>query len=162
MTDASNPFRKKPFMRRFGLPLAVIAAFVGWFAYKLASQRPGVLPSSFFHLLDKNNDLAVSFSEWKSYHEQRLGWEGLEWDFRFMDCDDDQRLTWGEYRQWTFRRESCGKAMNIAERPRAPGTFSACQTDPVNHVQTCYVGSSSGEPSGLPTEPMKELNTRED
>jgi hypothetical protein len=158
MTDASNPFRKKPFLRRLGLALAVIAAFVGWFAYELVSQRPGVLPSSFFQQLDENNDRAVSFSEWTSYYEQRLGWQGHEWDFRFMDCNDDQRLSWGEYRAWRFRRESCGKGMNIADRPRAPGSFSICETDPVNHVQTCYVGSSSGKTEGLPAgPPMKEL-----
>ena len=144
-------------MRRFGLPLAVDAVCVGWLGFKLVSQRPGILPSSFFRLLDTNRDSTVAFGQSKSYHEQRLGWPGLEWDFRFMDCNDDERLTWGEYRAWTFRRESCGKPMNIADRPRAPGSFSRCETDPVNNVQTCYVGSSSGEPGGLPAGPMKEL-----
>jgi len=140
------------------LPLLAVVLALGWVGYKIASSRPGVLPSSHFRQLDANSDGAVAFDEWRSYYATRTGWDAYEWDFRFMDCNEDRRLTWREYKAWTFQRRACGKDMNLADRPRSPGSVSSCESDPANRLQTCYVTDSSGAiDAPPPAGPMKEL-----
>jgi hypothetical protein len=133
-------------------------AGVGFLAVVLWAQRPGNLPSSFFRLMDRNHDGVVAFDEWKAYHEKRLHWPGTEWDFHFQDCNGDQQLTWSEYRAWTFNRKACKDVKQLASRPVPPNSFSFCETDPATGMQTCVVGSSTGEQSLEPiVGPMQEL-----
>jgi hypothetical protein len=146
-----------PTMRVVLLSLVVLVGAGLFLSLVLWSQRPGNLPSSFFRQLDVNHDGAVAFSEWQAYHEEREDWPGRQWDFDFMDCNDDQRLTWSEYRNNVFRGQMCKDPALLSSRPQAPGSFHFCETNPITGVQTCAVGSGRGDFTGPSAGPMQRL-----
>ena len=136
---------------------------VGLFAFELWSQRPGNRPSSFFRSLDGDRDGEVSYDEWTALR-LKSDWIQREWDFRSMDCDDDRRVTWREYRDDVFKHRKCQRSPQstqaLGERPRSPNSFGGCSTAPLTGMQTCVVGVvGPGEP-GQPAGPMKEIPLR--
>lgn len=138
---------------RFLIPISIatlLLASVVW------SRVPGNLPSSFFRMMDRDDDSDVTYDEWKAELQTKSDWVQRDWDFYSMDCNLDQRLTWSEYRRVVFKGGSlCGKNPEITTRPRAAGSFSRCETDELG-TQRCVLRSGDGilEP---PAGPMQQL-----
>ncbi|MET0536063.1 MAG: hypothetical protein ABW171_17740 [Steroidobacter sp.] len=134
----------------FGVVVAVLA-FLFW------SRMPGNLPSSFFDMMDRDHNWNVSIAEWRAELHDKTDWVQREWDFHAMDCNQDQRLSWLEYRRVVFKGgDRCGKNPDITTRPRLPGSYSRCENDPITGAQSCVIWSGDGPPGPI-AGPMQEL-----
>jgi hypothetical protein len=68
-------------------------------------------PSTFFHGLDENTDIKLSYPEWMAYYTLPMHEHSIEHcsrrDFYLADCDLDDHLTWKEYSDFRFKHKSC-------------------------------------------------------
>lgn len=103
---------KSPLLLLCCLPIVAVGSYVYLFIPVLGGeiryQWQGPSPT-FTRTLDKNHDGELSRSEWQSLHIESNVLAASTRQFHRMDCNDNGRVTWGEYFDATFRSKACAE-----------------------------------------------------